>query len=269
MLIELTVRNIVDIPKIIEGIVEIGATKVALTDKNGMPDNLFAASEIREALPNIKIITYYSLKNHTSKVVEDKYEDIKQYFERAGKIGVDTVLLVSGSQRPKFDTLAALDFIKVNNLKPDSVSLAVAYNPFLDGDDLTLENQRLRIKADSGLVDKVYLQIGTDITALTKGVEVIKKVLPNATIGGSLIVPTPYMISSFRLRPWKGVIISPEFLSSLESAFEINKKLTDKYAEFVIEPIYGIYTITPKAIESLNIMIKKIAYSFDRTGESE
>jgi hypothetical protein len=54
MFIELTVRNLLDIDRIISQIQELNPTHIGLTDKNGMPDNVLAASAIKKAIPNIR-----------------------------------------------------------------------------------------------------------------------------------------------------------------------------------------------------------------------
>lgn len=257
MLIELTIQNLIGIEKTIELIKETGATEVALTDKNGMPDNLLAAQKIKKSLPNLKLTTYYSLKNHTSKKVEEKYEHLKDYFTRSAKSGIESLLLVSGNPRPKFDTLEALEYIKNNDLKPENIRLAVAYNPFFLDEELIKENGRLEKKTLTGIVDDVYLQIGTDTNSLKEGTKLIKKLLPNALIGGSLIVATTFLMNRFKFRPWKGVMVSDEFMSSAEAANIINKRLIKEYAISNIKPIYGVYTITPDTAQSLNILTQK------------
>ncbi|MBC7472589.1 MAG: hypothetical protein H7196_05030 [candidate division SR1 bacterium] len=255
MLIELTIQNLIGIEKTIELIKETGATEVALTDKNGMPDNLLAAQKIKEALPELILTTYYSLKNHTSKKLEEKYEHLKDYLDRSTKSGIESLLIVSGNPRPKFDTLEALEYIKSNHLKPKNIKLAVAYNPFYSNEELVKENERLEKKALSGIVDNVYLQIGTNTNALKKGAELIKKLLPNALIEGSLIVATTFLMNRFKFRPWKGVMVSDEFMSSAEAANIINKRLLKEYGVLSIKPIYGVYTITPDTMEALTKLI--------------
>jgi 5,10-methylenetetrahydrofolate reductase len=255
MLIEVTIRNILDIESVIEKIKETGADEVALTDKNGMPDNLIAADAIMKAVQGIKVTTYYSLKNHTNKVIEKKYEHFQQYFERAITVGVDTVLLVSGSPRPKFDSLQAIDYLKVTKIKLGSVKLAVAYNPFYTDSKLDEENARLALKAKTGFVDKVYLQIGTDIDSLKNGIALIRKLLPKATIGGSLMLPTAFLMSRFAVRPWTGVVVSEEFLGSVEGAQKVNKELLLEYKKLEVKPIFGVYTITPDSLTALNALL--------------
>jgi hypothetical protein len=257
MLIELTIQNLIGIEKTIELIKETGATEVALTDKNGMPDNLLAAKLIKDALPELRLTAYYSLKNHTSKKVEGKYEHLKDYLVRSAKSGIESLLLVSGNPRPKFDTLEALEFIKTNELKPENIRLAIAYNPFFTDQELENENIRLEKKALVGIVDDVYLQIGTDTNSLKKGIELVRKILPNALVEGSLIVATTFLMSRFKFRPWKGVMVSEEFMSSAEAANVINKRLIEEYKKLDVKPIYGVYTITSDTLQSLNILVKK------------
>jgi hypothetical protein len=257
MLIELTIQNLIGIEKTIGLIKETGATEVALTDKNGMPDNLLAAKLIKDALPELRLTAYYSLKNHTSKKVEGKYEHLKDYMVRSAKSGIESLLLVSGNPRPKFDTLEALEFIKTNELKPENIRLAIAYNPFFSDQELENENTRLEKKAQVGIVDDVYLQIGTDTNSLKKGVVLIRKFLPNAAIEASLLVATSFIMSRFKFRPWKGVMVSDEFMSSAETANVINKRLIEEYKKLDIKTIYGVNTITPDTLQSLNILVKK------------
>ena len=85
----------------------------------------------------------------------------------------------------------------------------------------------------------------------------IRKLLPNAKIEGSLIVATAFLMARFKFRPWKGVMVSEEFMSSAEAANVINKRLIKEYANLDIKPIYGVNTITPDTIQALNILVKK------------
>jgi hypothetical protein len=251
MYIELTIKNLLNIEGEIAKIKELkGITEIGLTDKNGMPDNLEAAKLIKMELPLVKFTTYYSLKNHTNKDLKTKLDHLKNYLAKAGEYGVETVLLVSGNPHPKFDTIEALKLIKAEKWLPENVRIAVAYNPFEE--NIKNENMRLSAKVETGLVSEVSLQIGTFESALEAGQKFIQNLDKNLQIKASLIVPTPYILTNFKFRPWKGVKISDEFLSSPESAAMINDQLVIKYKELNIVPIFGVYTINETTKNYIN-----------------
>ena len=74
--------------------------------------------------------------------------------------------------------------------------LHVCYNPYLPDDkDAEEERHRLRAKLATGIVAGVWLQMGSDLGRLQKGLEFLQQQLSHAsasspTIYGSVFLPT-------------------------------------------------------------------------------
>jgi len=126
-----------------------------------------------------------------------------------------------------------------------------------------VENDRLREKLftavdgsnttnnnNNYIVGKVYLQFGTDLTRLRRGLEYIHQLTATATngtaagrktgvgIAGSIFLPTASLIAQQRFRPWNGVYLSDEFLSGPAAATEIVAGIVRVYNEFRVEILW-------------------------------
>merc|ERR1712178_488710 len=126
----------------------------------------------------------------------------------------------------------------------------VAYNPYLLEKELKHEENNLKRKLATGIVKSVWLQFGTDIDKLEKGVRKIKsiehqlktslgkkKINHDISIYGSIFIPTPVFLEKFRVRPWKGVYCSKEYLKSEESSINFSKQLLNKYQQLKVTPL--------------------------------
>ena len=102
-----------------------------------------------------------------------------------------------------------------------------------------MERERYIKKINSGLINSIWLQYGTDINLLEKEVKFIKK---NSTkkqmqLFGSLLIPSKQFIARFKFRPWRGVYISENYLCSLDNYYAFTKDLLSFYLENKIIPI--------------------------------
>jgi 5,10-methylenetetrahydrofolate reductase len=99
----------------------------------------------------------------------------------------------------------------------------VAYNPHFDegSDAAAREFERLEKKMRGGLVCGVWFQIGSDVEKLERGLERVRDLAPDAEIYGSVFLPSKQLLARMKFRPWAGVFLSDEYLSSVERAEEI------------------------------------------------
>jgi 5,10-methylenetetrahydrofolate reductase len=251
MFIELTLRNHIIDEKIVHTIRTFPAsiTAIGLTDKNGMPNNLELISQLKKEFPKIQFVPYYSLKNHTNRdpqVIRDNFE---MYIETSKNQELEHILLVSGNPKPKFETLPSLNYIN-DRESSESMKFGVAYNPFLSGDELQQENERLEKKLDFPMVNSVYLQIGFDEKKLQEAVTFIKKIRPKINIIASIFVPTPYTLSKFEFRPWKGVFLPEGFTTNYENSLKMCKKYLDFSTSLGLTPLFSINSLTNQTIEA-------------------
>lgn len=140
--------------------------------------------------------------------------------------------------------------------------IAVAYNPyFIDSNLQNMENEMLKEKLNTNIVTKVYLQFGTDLTKLRRGLEYIHQLTTTTTttttnnnnnnnksatetkkkevtIAGSIFLPTAKLIAQQKFRPWNGVYLSEQFLSGPSMATEIVTDIIRLYNEFQVEILW-------------------------------
>jgi hypothetical protein len=115
----------------------------------------------------------------------------------------------------------------------------VAYNPFLTGLDLEIENNTIETKIQSGIISSVYLQIGIDLTKIRESVQYLRQLQPNLDIYLSLMNPTPTRLAQFNYRPWKGVYLPKEYLQSVNNAIQINESIYNLAQELNVSIIQG------------------------------
>ncbi len=182
-------------------------------------------------------VTYhYSLYHQYSKNKEKSYLDFLDFLKKSSSNRNPEILLVSGSNKKKnFDTVNALTNIK--NEKNFKVKFGTAYNPYLKKYYMvSSERERLEKKISSGLINSIWLQYGTDIEVLQNEVNYLKKEV-KLNLFGSLLIPSKQFIARFKYRPWKGVHISENFLSSLEDFCNFTRELVCFYKANNITPL--------------------------------
>jgi hypothetical protein len=253
MYIELTIRNITKVEEIAKQIKSLPfvVTHIGLTNKNGMPDTIEVLKELKKFLPQVIFTPYYSFKNHTNKDPEVITANFEAFIEDAKLMELPDVLLISGEPKPKFEILKGLEHASIADDVVGLPAMSVAFNPFLDGEDLIVEQTRLIEKLQFDFVKNIYLQIGFDEKKLKSGVSFLRKQEKNVAIFGSVLVPTAHVIKKFDIKPWKGIVLPEEYTSSLETALEMSKTYTKIIKKMDITPLYSINVITDDGIESL------------------
>ncbi len=182
---------------------------------------------------------HYSLYHQYSKNKENSYKEFLNFLKKSNSNKNFKILLVSGSNKKKnFDAINVLSNIKSEkNLK---AKLGIAYNPYLKKYyNLSNERKRYEQKISSGLINSIWLQFGTDINLLEKEVSYLRKYEnhANSDLFGSLLIPSKQFVSRFKFRPWRGVHISENYLSSLEDFYSFTRDLVSFYLENKITPV--------------------------------
>jgi hypothetical protein len=132
-------------------------------------------------------------------------------------------------------------------------SMAVAFNPFFPNkQDYEEEKRRLEEKLATGIVFKVYIQFGADLERLQSALQMLTTLQSAATtsssststtcptskrfeICGSIFLPTKMLIAQQKFRPWNGVFLNDEFLSSPDGAKRIVVQMMRLYEEYSSE----------------------------------
>ena len=158
-----------------------------------------------------------------------------------------------------------------------ALGVHVAFNPYLqDPIQLEQEQVRLQLKLNTGLVKGVYLQMGTDLHKLKQGLQHLQLLLKTAdtaragdmspsgtkacprselaasstasrssendggskvTVFGSVFLPSKRLLAQMKFRPWNGVFLSDEYLSSVEAADGVTRQLLKVYADHGVVPL--------------------------------
>ena len=185
-------------------------------------------------------VTYhYSLYHQYSKNKEKSYQNFLGFLKKSYSNKNYEVLLVSGSNKKKnFDAINVLTNIKKEKIL--KVKLGIAHNPYLKKYyKVSSERERFERKISSGLINSVWFQYGTDIKVLQNEVAYIKKIAnyEKLNLFGSLLIPSKQFIARFKFRPWKGVHISENCLSSLEDFYDFTRDLVCFYQNNNITPV--------------------------------
>ncbi len=232
--------------------------KINIPNKNTLKkDFLLDAIRIsRDEFPDIDVIPHLSILHEFRRNRPNTLDSIIRFLNVVKDLGCKEVLLVSGSQRRStLDSISTLSFLKSTPLYDSfDPSIGVAFNPYLPNFLFDEEILRLNDKLQSGLINSIWLQFGTNYSLLKSRIKILKNVLDssiksnsnktNIMIFGSILIPSKQFLSRFRYRPWKGVYCSSEFLSSVDMANNIIKKILTTYKQNNIHPIIetGIYT---------------------------
>ena len=198
----------------------------------------YIGSNYKEA----EIIYHYSLFHQFSKNQKNSLSDLLKFIKICREYNNKEILLVSGSRKKKnFEVTNIL-----NKLRDEDIKLGVAYNPyFIEKNDIHLERDNLIKKVNSGLVNSIWLQFGSNLEILNKEIQFIKKIIKDQSypsknaikLYGSILVPSKQFLARFKFRPWKGVYLSHDFLNSLEISTSITKEIYKLYSENNIAPL--------------------------------
>lgn len=225
-------------PKLQSQLIDLDVATISLPNKSKDISILDSIHQIQSINPKLTIIPYYSLRFHQAKTLDETAKGLLSLLEQLASIHIPEILLISGVPKSKYTTLDILSFIQFR-YQDNYPHIAIAYNPFLSGEELQQENQLLKDKVKTGLVSSVYLQIGIDSDAIQQAVEYIRLLQPNTDIYISLMDPSPIRLAQFKYRPWKGVILSEEYLNSSQKAQEINQNLYNLAKKLNIGIIQG------------------------------
>jgi hypothetical protein len=192
--------------------------KVGLTDKKDILDRFEIVKRITRK--KLKMTLNYAICNHYNKNDKILLENFLDFYKNCLKFEfIKEILIISGSSQRKKGTNFLLSELANSNFKTETkLSLAVAYNPFLNDLDLEIEQQKLDKKLSTKLVQTVYFQLGDNTQKLIKGIKFLRQNYKNQKIIISILKPNEQKLASLRFRPWKGVFYSQKFLNNFEFA---------------------------------------------------
>jgi hypothetical protein len=233
---------------------------VNITNKSKDDDLLESVSILQQELPNLDVCVHYSIKFNyfrSPAVTQTRLTAFLESLEtRNNRESTCSVLLVSGSGKRKgLDSLSALENLTATGRPATArgVPIYIAFNPYLQKpEDLEIERDRLKAKLMTDRVAGVYLQMGTDLTALEAGLDYLENFFENTALNsfessvgntssveiyGSVFVPSKRLLAQMKFRPWNGVFLSEKYLNSVEEAEAITSSLLEIYKKRGVIPL--------------------------------
>tara|TARA_Y100000589_G_scaffold235860_1_gene223231 strand:+ start:795 stop:1619 length:825 start_codon:yes stop_codon:yes gene_type:complete len=192
---------------------------------------------------HLDVIYHYSFYHQYFKNKKNSYEYFLKFIDKCNYFNNNEILLVSGSNKRKgFDVIDVLKDMKFDfNSK---IKFGVVFNPYLSLiDEIKEERKRLIEKLSSGIINSVWLQLGSDFKLLEESILFLKNSSMNKyfcnnkeiKLYGSLFVPSRQSLARFKFRPWKGVYFSDKYLNSMEKANYITTEILKVYQKHKLE----------------------------------
>ena len=214
---------------------------------------------ISKNFQDLNVTYHYSLYHQYSGNKEKSYNDFLEFLKNSYSYNKYEILLVSGSNKRKnFDVINVLN--KIKKEKELKVKLGIAYNPYLKKYyNISSERERFEKKINSGLINSLWFQYGTDIEVLKSEVSFIKNTprYEKLNLFGSLLIPSKQFIARFKFRPWKGVYISEKCLYSLEAFYAFTSELVCFYKNNNITPVIETDFTSSEKLNSLYSYFRK------------
>ena len=267
--IEISFKSLDELRKTLSFYQRNNLCKINIPCKNSLKkDFLLESIKIsREEFPNIDIIPHFSILHEFKRNRINTQDSLLNFLRAVKYLGCKQILLVSGSQkRSTLDSLAALSVLKDYPLFfNQNFFIGVAFNPYLPGVLFDEEISRLEKKLQSGLVNSIWIQFGTDYKLLRSRIQILSSIIfrainKNSKISeimlfGSILIPSRQFLARFKYRPWKGVYCSDEFLDSVDVASNLVIKLLKTYKHYNILPIIETNISTDDHLKKLKMIL--------------
>ncbi len=114
----------------------------------------------------LDVIYHYSLFHQFSRNNDNSYKEFLYFIQECKKYKNKEILLISGTKKRK--NFEVIDFLyKIKSINNLNLNLGVAYNPYYTNrDDIDKERKNLIEKINSGLINSIWLQFGSDVNLL-------------------------------------------------------------------------------------------------------
>mmetsp|Transcript_2008 Transcript_2008/g.2860 ORF Transcript_2008/g.2860 Transcript_2008/m.2860 type:complete len:397 (+) Transcript_2008:79-1269(+) len=221
---------------------QYGFHRLNLPNKRKNDPVLHWCQAVLKENPKADVIPHWSLKNQYAGSPEKTFQRFGKFCQSVHGYGVRECLLISGGGKKRKSDLSTLHCLRMAQRRKQSpvrtMKIGVAFNPFFpEIGDFKAEKKCLRGKLETGLVSSVWVQIGSDPERLREGlqflVEECKRLeLEEVIFYGSILIPSNTILNQMRFRPWNGVFLSEEYLSSTENANKITMKVIEVLASF-------------------------------------
>jgi len=228
------------------------------------------AEALHQELPNVDLCVHYSLKHQRSQG-EDAVEKFVGFCQKAESVGVARILLVTGPRGPRKDTPHVLEKLARSPRRQSalgSVRLGVAFNACLPTEQERVEEQRRLVRIlKTGLVKDVWLNLGSDVRLLEEGISFVRAAAAefmdsssDVQILGSVLLPNPAQLKQMRERPWGGVHLGEEYLSSLAGMKRCTQSILKLYGSEGVQPLVESKVRNEEDICSLENLLQSLRH---------
>ncbi len=225
---ELVVSKLEELPTKLEKIPK--ECSIHLPDK----PNAYSNIELAKHISNKLGITFSVANHYNNGNLSLIIGELNEYLEIIKtQPNIYELLVVSGSNSRKINVLNALEYLNSKDNRDFSLIISVAYN--CNSHDQIKENNHLIKKLECGVVNKVYIQITDNVEKIITGINFIISLNPKLTISVCIFEPAKLSLAKFIFRPWKGVVLSNNFLSNFQTASSINKQNMELLQKFDVE----------------------------------
>jgi hypothetical protein len=228
-----------------------GIKHVNLTNKNDRDTLVADVAVLKQHVPDIDVCAHFSIKYNYHRDPDVCLQRIRSFLDgvNAELPEASHVLLVSGGgKKRRFDTVTALEALQSRGSShaDPALNLAIAYNPYLPDPAARKEElSRLQRKLATGLVSRVYLQMGSDLPLLRHHLGALQAEFARLRavgaevprVYGSVFLPSKQLLARMRFRPWSGVFLSEGYLGSVEGAERVTRELLAVYREHGVVPL--------------------------------
>ena len=263
---ELSFKNIIQLEQKLKFCVSNKINKINIPCKGIIKKDFLneTVEFIGKNYKEIDVIYHYSLYHQYVKNRKDSYLELLNFIKNCNSYQKNDILLVSGSNKKKnFDVINVMSDLEKE--KKININIGIAYNPYLKYFNIFNERDRFEKKISSGLTKSIWLQFGTDIKLLKSEISYLKKSIfnnlsqtkyQNVKFFGSILIPSRQFLARFKFRPWNGVYISDQYLSSLDSFSYFSKDLINFYFDNNITPVIETECSSLEQLQDIYSLLK-------------
>ena len=217
MRVELFAKDAASVASAARQMFDVGATNINIPNKGRDLTPSAMVRAVRAVLTDeemARTCCHYSLKFCQGGRGRDGQAQtlarLEAFLQEAAQLGIRETLLVSGSGKRAFDSVACLRALKMPQGAAPAVSIGVAFNPYFpERPDRMRERARLRQKLGTGKVSAVWLQLGSDPGLLEEALVFLaelKRAQPDRLAGrlrvyGSVFLPSRRLLAQMKFRP--------------------------------------------------------------------
>ncbi|HTM68365.1 MAG TPA: hypothetical protein VL426_03630 [Candidatus Binatia bacterium] len=235
MRFELTIKDPAEAPGAIAALRKHGITAANVTDTAREIDPVAISRLLLKEEPELDLMVHLAAKHSASGTDAASRNAFSRRLADCADANIKKALVVSGQPKEEFDAVAALEVLDAEGF---AIEAYCVYNPFLAGEELERENERIERKLRNGSVRGVCFQIGMDLTAIAAGASHLRSLRFDVELLASVPVPTEAMIARLKEKPLFGVALPETYFVSAQEAERMTRETLAALDAHDIEPLF-------------------------------